>query len=102
MLVFPNKEKAAMLVTQTDPPGISSILIQISSFVSVKNMAADHVSGKALYIGSSLSKLQRSFVSCHAQDSLLLFKRLPKLACLLSFLSFCQGLKFKGIICPPI
>ena len=43
MLVSANKEKAAMLVSQTDPQELNSVLLQ-TSFVFVKNMAADHVS----------------------------------------------------------
>ena len=35
MLVFQNKEMAAMMVYQTNPPGIELYFIQILSFVSV-------------------------------------------------------------------
>ena len=35
MLVFQNKEMAAMMVYQTNPPGIGLYFLQITSFASV-------------------------------------------------------------------
>ena len=57
MLVSQNKEMAAMMVYQTNPPGIE-LYIYANNFFSFSNptMATGHVSENALYPGDCLDR----------------------------------------------
>ena len=50
ILVFQNKETEAILVYQTNPPGIELYFYETFTLFQKNNMAADHVSENALHM----------------------------------------------------